>query len=253
MSVESVAKDDFAIAGKQARIAKCALWIAAFLTAAGLFFGDHLSSFPFWEEILVIQAILLCAYLLLNLGSSLSNFKARKTKINDLIDNSFNTEIANHHSENYYDNEEIRNGTMKLLYNTAESCFFSYREMQSMKYSECTKALIPLGILIVGLIVNKAEVIMAIFRISAIMIVTIQVIRFFVTLSQLKNLLDRMLYTLKHKSSSVTHINAESINYALEYETLMIWYGVKIPDRVYYAMNENLTLEWNEAKKKFAI
>ena len=62
-----------------------------------------------------------------------------------------------------------------------------------------------------------------------------------------------MLYTLKHKPSSIAHINAESINYALEYETLMIWYGIKIPDRVYYAMNESLTLEWHEAKKKFVI
>ncbi len=253
MSVKSIAKDDFALAGKLGRLAKCALWIAAVLTAAGLFFSDYLYSFPFWEKTIVIQAILLSAYLLLTLGSSLANFRARKTKINDLVDNSFNTEIANHHSENYYDNEEIRKGTVKLFYNTAESCFFSYREMQSMKSWECIKAFIPLGIIFAGLIANKTEVIMAIFRISAIMIVTIQVIRFLVTLSQLKNLLDRMLYTLKHKPSSIAQINAESINYALEYETLMIWYGVKIPDRVYYAMNESLTSEWLETKKKFVI
>ena len=62
-----------------------------------------------------------------------------------------------------------------------------------------------------------------------------------------------MLDTLKHKIGSAGQFNAESINYALEYETVMVWYGVKIPDKVYFKLNERLTSEWNNLKTTFLV
>lgn len=117
----------------------------------------------------------------------------------------------------------------------------------------CLRTFIPFAILIIGLFVNKTEVIMAIFRISAIFVLLIQAIRFFVTLFQLEVLLSRMLDTLKHKIGSAGQFNAESINYALEYETVMVWYGVKIPDKVYFKLNERLTSEWDNLKTTFLV
>ena len=140
-----------------------------------------------------------------------------------------------------------------MLYNTAESCFFSYRELKSMVGGVCLRTFIPFAILIIGLFVNKTEVIMAIFRISAIFVLLIQAIQFFVTLFQLEVLLSRMLDTLKHKIVSAGQFNAESINYALEYEAVMVWYGVKIPDKVYFKLNERLTSEWNNLKTTFLV
>lgn len=249
--IKSISGDLFAQAGRLAKWGSVALWTATGILVADFLLGGYKQQIPHWNIALVVQALLLAVYSLLTLGSSIVMAKARRVKINDVVDNAFGTDIGNGHSEGYFDNDEIKKGTLRLLYNTAESCFFTFREMKKMTTSVCVKAFIPLTILVLGLVLNRAEVIMAIFRLSAVMVIMTQVVRFITTLSQLEALLERMLTTLKHKITSVAQFNAESINYTLEYETLMVWYGVKIPDRVYLALNERLTAEWEEKKKTF--
>lgn len=253
VSVRSVSGVYFLWAGRLASFAQWLLWSAALIVAIGMIWPNVVVYWPYWNQVLVLEALLLSAYSLLTMGSSIANFLARKKKINDVVDNAFGTDIGIDHSENYFDNEEIKEGTKKLLYNTAESCFFSYKELKSMVGGVSLKTFIPLVILVVGLIVNKAEVIMAIFRISAIIVIVVQAIRYFVTLFQLEVLLSRMLDTLKHRIGSAAQFNAESINYALEYETVMVWYGVKIPDKVYLKLNERLTSEWENLKNTFLV
>lgn len=252
-TIKSVSGIYFSWAGKLSFGGQCLLWIAAFIEVIGMVWPTSTINWKYWNQVLILEALLLVAYSLLTLGSSIANFLARKKKINDVVDNAFGTEIGIEHSENYFDNEEIKEGTKKLLYNTAESCFFSYRELKSMVGGVCLRTFIPFAILIIGLFVNKTEVIMAIFRISAIFVLLIQAIQFFVTLFQLEVLLSRMLDTLKHKIGSAGQFNAESINYALEYEAVMVWYGVKIPDKVYFKLNERLTSEWNNLKTTFLV
>lgn len=249
--IKSISKYYFAQAGRLAKWGNVALWTATGIFVADFLLGGYKQQIPHWNIALVVQALVLAVYSLLTLGSCIVMAKARRVKINDVVDNAFGTDIGNWHSEGYFDNDEIKKGTLRLLYNTAESCFFTIREMKKMTTSVCVKAFIPLTILVLGLVLNRAEVIMAIFRLSAVMVIMTQVVRFITTLSQLEALLERMLTTLKHKITSVAQFNAESINYTLEYETLMVWYGVKIPDKVYYALNESLTAEWEEKKKTF--
>jgi len=249
--IKSISKDIFDQAGRLLKCGNIALWIATGILIVDFLLGDRKQQIHHWDSALVVQALLLAAYSFLTMGSSIVMAKARRVKINDVVDNAFGTDIGNGHSEGYFDNDEIKKGTLRLLYNTAESCFFTLREMKKMKTSMFVKSLIPLTILALGLVLNRAEMIMAIFRLSAVMVILVQMVRFFTTLSQLEALLERMLTTLKHKITSAAQFNAESINYTLEYETLMVWYGVKIPDKVYLALNENLTAEWEEKKKTF--
>lgn len=252
-TIKSVSGVYFSWAGKLSSCGQSLLWIAALIVVIGMVWPTTTINWKYWNQVIVLEALLLTAYSLLTLGSSIANFFARKKKINDVVDNAFGTEIGIDHSENYFDNEEIKEGTKKLLYNTAESCFFSYRELKSMVGNVCFKTFLPFAILLVGLLINKTEVIMAIFRISAIFVLLIQAIQFFVTLFQLEILLSRMLDTIKHKIGSTAQFNAECINYALEYETVMVWYGVKIPDKVYLKLNEQLTSEWENLKNTFLV
>ena len=115
------------------------------------------------------------------------------------------------------------------------------------------KTMVPFVVLAVGLALNNAEVILAIFRISALMVLVTQTLQFFVTMMQLQVLQSNMFTTLKHKVGSVAQFNAECINYTLEYETVMVWYGTKIPDKVYRKLNDKLTNEWNNHKKTFVV
>lgn len=249
--IKSISKDLFGQAGRLSKWGNAVLWIATGILIIDFLLGDRKQQISHWDSVLVTQALLLAAYSFLTLGSSIVMAEARKVKINDVVDNAFGTDIGLGHSEGYFDNNEIKKGTLRLLYNSAESCFFTFHEMKKMRTSVYLKSIIPMAILILGLVLNRAELIMAIFRLSAVMVIWVQMVRFCTTLSQLETLQDRMLSTLKHKITSVAQFNAESINYTLEYETLMVWYGVKIPDRVYLALNERLTAEWEEKKKSF--
>lgn len=251
--IRSVSGIYFSWAGRLATYAQWFLWFASLIVVVGMLWSESVSNWPYWNIFLVLEALFFAAYSFLTLGSSIVNFIARKKKINDVVDNAFGTKIGTDHSENYFDNEEVKEGIKKLLYNTAESCFFSYRELKSMLGDVCLKTFIPLAILVVGLLVNMTEVIMAIFRISAIFVILVQAIRYFVILFQLKVLFSRMLDTLKHKIGSSAQFSAESINYALEYETVMVWYGVKIPDKVYFKLNKGLTSEWLNLKNTFLV
>lgn len=253
IKIRSVSGIYFSWAGKMSAWADCMLLVAAVIEIVDMIWDEKLSGLHYWDSILVIEALLLALFAMLSLGGSIANFLARKKKINDVVDNAFGTKIGDSHSDNYFDNEDINTGTKKLLYNTAESCFFSYNEMKSMACGVSVKTMLPFVIFAVGLVLNKAEVIMAIFRISAIMVLVIQALQFFVTLMQLQVLQSNMFATLKHKVGNTAQFNAECINYTLEYETVMVWYGTKIPDKVYRKLNEKLTNEWEGFKKTFVV
>lgn len=249
-SIKSVSAVYFSKAGKMSKIAFWILCFAAFIEVFCMVFGEADKT---CKSLHGVEALLLTAYSILTLGSSLLNFKGRKLKINDVVDNAFGTDIGEKHSENYFDNEEVKEGTVKLLYNTTESCFFSYRELKYIEWRAYAKTLLPLAVFVIGLILNRAELIMAIFRITVIIVLVVQSVRCFFTILELESLQKRMISTLKHKIGKVSQFNAESINYALEYETVMVWYGEKIPDEVYYRLNESLTEEWNNLKKTFVV
>ena len=253
MEIKSVSENSYARVGGLTKAAIIAIWIAAFLNVAEVVLNEYIWTPSIWRAVDTIQMILLASYTILTLLSSWANFKASKLKVKDAIDNAFGTEIGDEHSTNYYDNEEVIEGAKKLLYNTAESCFFSHRELQKMKIGMCIKALIPLFVLCIGLIIESTAVIRMVLQLSAILVLLVRVIKFYCTISQLNNLLDRMFVTLKHKNVSDSQLHAESINYTIEYEALMVWYGTKIPDKIYHKMNKQLTSERERMRKSFVI
>lgn len=252
-NIKSVSARYFSIAGKMSKYAFTSLCVATGIEVVGMLFDEYIEKSAIWNIALVAETLLISTYSFLTLASSIYIFKGSKLKINDVVDNAFGTEIGGNHSENYFDNDEIREGTIKLLYNTSESCFFSYRELKDMEWKVYACTLIPLAIFVIGVLLNRAEVIMAIFRITAIIVLIVKTVKFFLTVRELEVLHDRMMSTLKHKIGKVAQFNAESINYALEYETVMVWYGEKIPDKVYIKLNDKLTNEWHNLKHSFVV
>ena len=116
MEVKSVTKESYALAGLLSALGNCALWVAAVLVAVGMCQGDKVIGSSAWNVVLIIQALMLAGYSFFTLGSNVVNFRARKLKINDIVDNAFGTEIGNSHSENYIDNQEYYdNGKRKMF------------------------------------------------------------------------------------------------------------------------------------------
>ena len=124
------------------------LWVASIIIAAGLLLPGCIINHPNWYYIKVIQVLSVVAYQSFTLASALLNFRGRKVKINDLVDNAFSSSHSDIHSVGYYDNDDANEGIVRYYLNSAESCFFSMREMENMQntvYSKSALLLILIG------------------------------------------------------------------------------------------------------------
>lgn len=232
--------------------AKVSLYIASLIIVLSLIFPEGIIVRKEWYYINLLQILLVVSFQVLSLISSVYNFLGRKIKINDLVDNSFGSKQCNLHSSNYYDNEEYVTGEAKFYLNTAESCFFSYKEMLYMQPCVYVKNLFIVIIFIAGLAMKSTDIILSIFQITVLVSILISTARFVVSLIALHNLFSRIDTSLKHESS-IEQFRADGINYSLEYETTMVWFNSLLSEKIYKRYNTELTEEWNKIKRNYKI
>lgn len=232
--------------------AKVSLYIASLIIVLSLMLPEEFIARKEWYYINLLQILLAVSFQVLSLMSSVYNFFGRKIKINDLVDNSFGSRQSNLHSSSYYDNEDIMAGESKFYLNTAESCFFSYKEMLYMQPCVYIKNLLIVIIFVAGLAMKNTDIILSIFQITVLVSILISTVRFVVALIALHNLFSRIDTSLKHESS-LNQFKADGINYSLEYETTMVWFNSLLSEKVYQKHNTELTEEWNNIKLNYKI
>lgn len=232
--------------------ANASLYIASLIIVLSHIIPEKYVASDGWYYISLLQILLVVSFQILSLTSSIYNFFGRKIKINDLVDNSFGSSQCNLHSSNYYDNEEFVAGEAKLYLNTAESCFFSYREMLYMQPCAYSKNLLIVIVFIAGLVMKSTNIILSIFQITVLVSILISTVRFVVTLIALHNLFSRIDTSLKHETP-IEQLKADSINYSLEYETTMVWFNSLLSEKIYNRHNAELTEEWNKIKQNYKV
>lgn len=234
------------------RWAKAFLWIASIIIAASLFLPECIVGHPNWYYVKLVQIISVVAYQSFILASAIYNFRGRKVKINDLVDNAFGTNHSDKHSVGYYDNDDANEGIARYYLNTAESCFFSMREMEYMQKSVYSKTAFLLLLIACALFFRNTDFILSILQVTILFTIIISTVKFIVVLNELHRLFDRIETALRKKSNR-QQLLADVINYSLEYETIIAWFSTKLPDSVYLKYNESLTSEWNNRKTKYNI
>lgn len=228
------------------------LLVASIIIAAGLLLPGCIINHSNWYYMKVIQILSVVAYQSFTLASTILNFRGRKVKINDLVDNAFGSNYSDKHSVGYYDNDHANEGIVRYYLNSAESCFFSMREMEYMQKTVYSKSALLLILIGCALFSRNTDFILAIFQITILFTIIISTVKFVVVLNELHRLFDRMDTALKKKCNK-QQVLTDAINYSLEYETIIAWFSTKLPDSVYLANNESLTLEWNKRKRKYKI
>lgn len=228
------------------------LLVASIIIAAGLLLPGCIINHSNWYYMKVIQILSVVAYQSFTLASTILNFRGRKVKINDLVDNAFGSNHSDKHSVGYYDNDDANEGIVRYYLNSAESCFFSMRETEYMQKTVYSKSALLLILIGCALFSRNTDFILAIFQITILFTIIISTVKFVVVLNELHRLFDRMDTALKKKGNK-QQVLTDAINYSLEYETIIAWFSTKLPDSVYLANNKSLTLEWNKRKRKYKI
>ena len=84
-----------------------------------------------------LQISLILSYHVCIVYSSILHYQAGKLHFPDFLDNALGTCLITEHSENYYGDEEVKKGALKIAYQTAENCYFPkniFNIMKQQKY-----------------------------------------------------------------------------------------------------------------------
>lgn len=199
--------------------------------------------------------ILICIISLLYLGIELVfpyiYQKANEDKIKDLIDKSFDSKLSDKNSENYYTNDEIKNGLPKLGANNFESVFFTKNIVRKMIKNNMICFILVILIYLVSIFfVEKSSLVVILQLLLPIHIIK-EVVYLWLFYCSLKEIYEnyKKVYTSIKKIERTPHI----IQNIVLYEKLLSNYKILTSSMVYRKMNKELSNEWEKLKIKYDI
>lgn len=181
---------------------------------------------------------------------------ARQRRLN-LIDNSLGSRFLGQDSQGYFSNDVVPQGPYKLCVNCFENCFFTYSIAKGMQKSVVTKnavfALVFLSLAYVGIKSNSVGLpILQIFLSALFLTDLIHHLNF---TSKLGILLDRFkqFFMETETNPSIKAALHYPVSLLMDYETTLAYNKGPMSDRVYNAMKERLSTEWEQMKTYYKI
>ena len=183
--------------------------------------------------------------------------KAEQTRREGLLDDSFDTRMADTPSEKYYDTDDIGFGLGKLLANTHENSMFTASIADEMIKGPEWRFVAGIALLIVLAVFNllKARAIVAVVDI----LITHNVLNDYLDLKELRS--EAVTVQEKCKDAATAALeehwklsektNGKIINAFLRYETALSYASIILSQKVYDRMNDDLTKKWEGIKKRY--
>lgn len=203
-----------------------------------------------------LNCIVIVSYIILEFITDCIHSSAETYRRTDLVDNSFGCKLAENRSEEYYSNDELKNGLYKLGVNSFESCFFSYKIALESQCRLLHKSVFFGMLFILCAIVGYDKGIVFIIQLSLPLSVVIQAIRQQRFVSHLKIIYDNyrsVFDTLRDKKEIAQNDYAKLTKEILEYEGTISWANLLLDEKKYNDMNAKLSEEWGQIKDEYKI
>ncbi|MEN5380637.1 hypothetical protein [Sphingobacterium kitahiroshimense] len=177
--------------------------------------------------------------------------KAEQHRIDDLIDNSLNSKIADENSENYYTNDNVKQSVVKLGVNGFENTFFTKNIVNEMIKKQFPVFFIILISYLISIFFVDKKVLVIVFQ----LILPLYIIKDSIQLFLFKTRVERIYDCYKKVFSSTRKTEREPIiiNNIISYEKLISSYNIQLDSKIFNKMNPKLTNDWNNLKTKFGI
>lgn len=183
--------------------------------------------------------------------------KAEQTRREGLLDNSFDTRMADTPSENYYDTDDIEYGLGKLLANTHENSLFTANIADEMIKGPEWRFVAGIALLIALAIFNllNAGAIVAAVDI----LITHNMLNDYLDLKELRTEAEIVQEKCKDAASAALEehwklserTKGKIINAFLRYETALSYASMILNQKVYDKVNDDLTRKWEGIKKRY--
>lgn len=183
--------------------------------------------------------------------------QADSKRRDDFIDNSFGSSFSTNSSVGYYDNEEIKKGLYRASANLFENCFFTYSLVKSITMKKIiTPAVIMITVAVCAFYgFKQVPFALSLLQVLFSMNLLGELVKHCILLVKLHNIQDCWIALFQHDDfKQEVHKYATSIyRYWLQYEVLHSRIQAGIPDSHFKKMNDVLTQEWMEIKKRYRI
>lgn len=173
-----------------------------------------------------------------------------------LFDNTFNESVNPHHNNQYYDNNDISPGLIKLLANTHESSIFTYYISKNMLKRYLVPFILITFIIIVSLFISGINgvnsVVLAIILSGGLLN---RVVAIWSLNKKTKSIYNQFNNVCNDINSNLdTKINKRKIlDIVLQYESILLDTKIELSENIYNKTRECLTSEWETLKLKYSI
>jgi hypothetical protein len=210
------------------------------------FFFDLLSGF---------YIVLIVVYYILNTYTETFLYPATARKRRKgFIDNSLGSKFLTKKLEGYYTNDNINYGPYKMLVNCCENCFFTMNIAKEMRSQIVIKNLIALVIIL--LIANwgmkNNMVALPVLQVFFSSLFFAELVHHFNFIAKLEQIFEKFIEDIDIRLDDEQMLQ-KAILLFLDYETTLAYNKAPLSDAVYEKVNEKLSIEWEEMKKRYDI
>lgn len=199
-----------------------------------------------------LQICLILFYHISLVYSSLLHYQAGKLHFPDFLDNALGTCLISEHSENYYDDLEMKKGALKIAYQTAENCFFTKYIFKLMAQQQYKSIICIVIVAILVFISGYTDFLLLFFKITLPIVMLKKTITIFYASYEFCRLYDDIFRVLTHKSNQ-KQLLADSLNILLQYETLKAWINFPSSEKIYKEHRERINKDFEKEKSNYIL
>jgi hypothetical protein len=233
-------------------------WIIFLLSIIPTFFKEFLVKWSINEEIDVLNIISIFAYFLIEVLVDLILIPlAENKRMDDFIDNSFDSNFSTKNSVEYFNNEEIPKGFYKAATNLFQNCFFSFNLLKRLTVRKIILPAFVITAVWVAAYYGFKEVPFALSLLQVLFSANLlgALIKHLILLTRLSYIYDDWMKLFQ--SNDLTSVDNKYPNYIfrtwLRYETLISKIPLDIPNSFFQKKNTQLTSDWIALKTKLNI
>lgn len=199
----------------------------------------------------IILAFLAVVFFVLDLIQNHIFHKAELQRKNDFIDNSLKTKLADANSKGYFTNDEINNGIYKLGVNCFENSFFTKSISSKMLKKQMIYTIILWLVILLVILTTPNNIFFEVILLS----LPFTILNETYKLYRLNRNVELVFTTFKKIYSSTKKSKREFliIDNVINYEKSLSYSTIPLESKLFYEMNDQLSIEWNEIKKEHKI
>ena len=247
-------KNDYTLVETNESLSQFILWFSVVISIITLIISK--GSFPSCKETIVLflnslNCLLAVVYFVSDIVANYLFQMAEAKRRDDFFDNSLSIQLAEANSEGYFSNEHLSHGILKMGVNNFENSFFSKKVSEKMLRPLLIKSAVVLFLFLALAIFTDREILATVLQLVLPFTILQQTIRLLLYNKRIKDV-------FKHYQkifSTTTNDKKEQliIHNMTSYETTLSWACIKVDSKLFDEMNDELSKDWEEIKKKYYI